>query len=415
MIAGVAGFWPRIRRRAVQIEAATMTRIRSRASGANISRGRAFARVVAAAMVTIFSSAGVSTAQPYANGLPADPHFFPIGVWLQSPRNAAEFAAIGINTFVGLDQGPTEAQLSALAAHGMHAIAAQNDAALASPHAAVMRGWMLADEPDNAQRRGILGLSCTPPDEVAAATRALKDKDRTRPVLINFGRGVAVPDWIGRGTCTGDVAYYAAASKGADILAFDVYPVAGSPDHPGQLELVGKGVANLRRWTLPSQLVWADIETTRISAQERVTPDQLKSEVWMALIHGANGIVYFVHEWTGGFREDGVFRYPETIDAIRQIDATIKELAPILNAPTSNGEIGVTSAVPIAMLTKRYGTATYLFAIATSPREGRASFTVGGVPSGAAKVVDEQRTLPIVDGRFEDDFGPYATHAYKIE
>jgi hypothetical protein len=32
-----------------------------------------------------------------------------------------------------------------------------------------------------------------------------------------------------------------------------------------------------------------------------------------------------------------------------------------------------------------------------------------------AEVVNEQRTLPIMDGRFEDDFGPYATHAYKIE
>jgi opacity protein-like surface antigen len=31
-----------------------------------------------------------------------DPNFFPIGVWLQSPSNAAGYSAMGINTYIGL-------------------------------------------------------------------------------------------------------------------------------------------------------------------------------------------------------------------------------------------------------------------------------------------------------------------------
>src|SRR5688572_213948 len=62
----------------------------------------------------------------WKNGPPADPTYFPIGVWLQSPRNAPRFQRAGINTYVGLWRGPTEEQLAALKAAGMHVVCSQN-------------------------------------------------------------------------------------------------------------------------------------------------------------------------------------------------------------------------------------------------------------------------------------------------
>ena len=58
-----------------------------------------------------------SPANPYAkwqHGPPHDAGFFPIAVWLQDPRNAGQYRAAGINTYVGLWQGPTEDQLAEL-------------------------------------------------------------------------------------------------------------------------------------------------------------------------------------------------------------------------------------------------------------------------------------------------------------
>ena len=52
----------------------------------------------------------------FANGLPRDPAWFPLGVWLQSPHNAQRYRDIGVNLYVGLYEGPTEAQLDALEA-----------------------------------------------------------------------------------------------------------------------------------------------------------------------------------------------------------------------------------------------------------------------------------------------------------
>ena len=50
------------------------------------------------------------------------PTHFPIAVWLQNPSNASRYRAAGINTYVGLWEGPTVAQLDALKSSGMAVI-----------------------------------------------------------------------------------------------------------------------------------------------------------------------------------------------------------------------------------------------------------------------------------------------------
>src|SRR5947208_11473248 len=63
--------------------------------------------------------------------LKRDEKFFPISVWLQSPRNAERFKAAGINTYVGLWRGPDEEQFNQLKAAGLKLVCAQNQFALA--------------------------------------------------------------------------------------------------------------------------------------------------------------------------------------------------------------------------------------------------------------------------------------------
>ena len=66
-------------------------------------------------------------------GPPSDPAFFPIHRLAAEPGQRGEFAAIGIDFFTGLYDGPSDAQLATLAAADMPAIADQNGEALASP------------------------------------------------------------------------------------------------------------------------------------------------------------------------------------------------------------------------------------------------------------------------------------------
>src|SRR5205809_7267840 len=64
------------------------------------------------------------------DGAPTDEGFFPVGVWLQDPRNAKRYQAAGINLFVGLWRGPTLAQLTELERTGLAVICAPSKAGL---------------------------------------------------------------------------------------------------------------------------------------------------------------------------------------------------------------------------------------------------------------------------------------------
>ena len=250
--------------------------------------------------------------------------------------HAANYKAIGINTFVGLYEGPTEEQLAALAEQHMFAVAAQNEVGLKSINRTRHQGMDADDEPDNAQPIG-LGLhgTCIPATEVARRTQEMKNRDPTRPVMINFGQGVANEFWRGRGSCNGDQSYYDIAMQGADILSFDIYPVGSNiPQVKGKLEYVARGVTNLVKRATDGQSVWMAIETTALDPTLRPTAAEVRAEVWMALIHGATGIFYFVHEFKPNFREDAIFRYPDIVEEVTGTNHLIKSLAPVLKSPS---------------------------------------------------------------------------------
>ena len=379
-------------------------------------RREAFLNLSRLALMLTFFQALAWSAAGYENGFPADHHFFPIGVWLQSTRNAAEFADIGVNTYVGISGGASETGLEQLALHHMFAIATLDSFALNARGRPVIKGWIQPDEPDDAQpfSFGLHG-PCIPAAEVERRTRAIARQDPTRPVMINFGPGVADSDWRGRGTCRGDLAYYDKAIQGAGIISFDIYPVASDIDHvKGKLQYVARGIQELVRRAHQGQSVWAIIESSALDSLHPVKPDQLRSEVWMALIHGANGIVYFAHEWKPAFREDALFRHSEIVNEARQIDARISNLATVLNSPTAVDAVVASSPIPIATMLKAGGHALYLFAVAMDDQPASVVFTIPGIRDAEAIVLDENRRVPVHDGILRDFFSGYRVHLYEI-
>ncbi|HEX4355043.1 MAG TPA: hypothetical protein VHZ95_19060, partial [Polyangiales bacterium] len=72
-------------------------------------------------------------------------------MWLQSPPNASRYKAVGIDLFVGLDDGPTEDQLSALKTAGVPTFCDQSGVWKSHLNDATLWGYLQPDEPDNAQ------------------------------------------------------------------------------------------------------------------------------------------------------------------------------------------------------------------------------------------------------------------------
>ena len=377
---------------------------------------RLFLVLVFLSVATLTSLADERADELPVNGFPNDADFFPIGVWLQSPSRAANYKAIGINTFVGLYHGPTEAQLAALAQQNMFAITGQNEVGLKSLHGHVIKAWMQGDEPDNAQPLPLGGYgTCIPANEVARRTREMKTRDPTRPVMINFGQGVANEFWRGRGACNGDQTYYNSAIQGADIISYDIYPVGSkTPQVKGRLEYVARGVTNLLKRATDGQSVWMALETTALDPTRRPTAAEVRAEVWMALIYGATGIFYFVHEFEPKFREDAIFRYPDIVEEVTTTNQMIKSLAPVLKSPSIHGTISVSATTPIATIVKVFENTTYVFAVAMQNSPTTVRFTVRDEQDSRARVLGEDRSVTITHGVFEDQFQGYGVHLYQI-
>ena len=366
-----------------------------------------------------------NAANPYtqwSQGPDGGAQFFPIAVWLQNPAKAQRYRDAGFNLYVGLWRGPTEEQLQQLQAAGMRVICSQNRTGLACRNDPTIVGWMHGDEPDNAQSLGA-GKGYGPPilpEKIVESYQRIKAADPNRPVLLNLGQGVAWDNYIGRGVRRNHPEDYPQYVQGCDIASFDIYPAAhGSPEIAGNLWYVAQGVERLKQWA-QGRPVWNCIECTRINnkQQHKATPQQVRSEVWMSLIHGSMGIIYFVHEWQPKFDESALLSDPEMLAAVTQINRQIAALAPVLNCPTLADGARVASsnaAVPVATMVKRHGGAVYVFAVAMREGETRATFTAQGV-SGArsVEVLGEQRTLDSQNGVFADDFPSWGVHLYRI-
>ena len=365
-------------------------------------------------------------ANPYTqwkNGPPKDDSYFPIAVWCQEPNMAARYKAAGINLYVGLWEGLTEAKLADLKKCGMQVVCDQNAVALAHKDDPAIVGWLQPDEPDNAQElpggKGY-GLPISPA-KIFETYEAFRKADPTRPVYLGLGQGVAWDGWYGRNVPESKREEYAESQylKGCDIVGFDIYPAAeGNRQVKGKLDFVALGVERLVKYAKGRKIVWNTIECTNIGGAGKATPKQVKAEFWMSLVHGSRGILYFVHQMGPKFNEHALLDDPEMLAAVTAINKQVRELAPELNSPTIKDGVKVESSnkgVPVAAMVKKQGGATYVFAVAMKPGETEAGFTLDGIPSGAqVEVLGEDRKIAPADGKFQDHFGDWDVHLYRI-
>jgi hypothetical protein len=371
----------------------------------------------------VWMAAGVTLGQDEEK-VKRDPDFFPIAVWAQNPVNASAYKENGINMYISIHGGLDQEKLDHLKKAGMKVITHQNNFGLTKLDEPLIYGWMHGDEPDNAQRNRTENKwdPCRDPAVIVADYKKIRENDSSRPVYLNVGRGVAYTNWVGRGACRGRIDMYKVSNngylKGCDIASFDIYPVNSSEEEvEGQLWYVAKGIDNLQEWSDHRKPAWCWIETTRISekAKRKPTPAEVKSEVWMALIHGAKGFGYFCHSFVGKTDDAALLHDEEMIRGVKAINEQVTSLAPVLNSPDTEGYASVSTnseAVPVAIMTKNVGKINYVFAVAM--RDGLTTATFQVKSGKTVEVLGENRTLKIKKGKFSDEFSDYGVHLYKI-
>ncbi len=378
---------------------------------------RAF--LIAAASTWLARCAAPEAAPPWPNGPPNDPAFFPVGVWRQDPALAPKYRQIGVNLYVGPRGITSSERLDPIRKAGMRAILMADDSAPLLRDDPAVAGWMQEDEPDSAQLLGpCKGFGPpVPPSDVRREYDRIRAEDPTRPVLLSLGPGAAWDHCPSRGARRGHPEDYLEYARGGDILSFNFYPVnREEPEVAGRLELTALGVDKLRAASGRGKPVWAFVETTPImDPSRRPAPRDVRAQVWMAIIHGARGIVYFAHRFRPRPTEGGLLEDAAMTQAVARINREIHELAGAINAPPVPGGVEISSSIPIDAVVKRLGGSTCIFAAAMRNAAGRATFRIRGLRGRhPVEAVGEDRSLEAVGGEFSDDFEGYGVRVYRI-
>lgn len=372
----------------------------------------------------------------FTNSFPTTPEFFPLGVWFTNTKLPEEISAdqaLGINTYVMLT---ADSDVALIQQSGMHAITDTTN-----PQSV---GQLLADEADMWAGAGDAAWTgqmppnpvCIPAEAKCGFTVMMDHRGRVPPGVLayaNYGKGVTF--WQTReqaerfvndfqNLVSADNYWFtdAAICRAGEGGALKNNGQAPLP--PAECQLAanyGLTTRYVRSLVHPRAAtpVWNFVELGHPFPDGEgtlITGPQIRAAVWSSIINGARGIIYFVHSFGGPCQSYNVLRDP-CGDAIRTdlagVNAQIRRLAPILNAPFVDGYAHANGPVDIAV--KHHDGSTYIFAGTTVNAPSEATITVSCGAASTVEVIDEGRTLPITNRAFRDFFADgNAVHLYKI-
>jgi hypothetical protein len=360
----------------------------------------------------------------FSNPLPTTNSYFPIGGWLRpahDPEHFGDYANFGMNVFVGVEC-PECADEAMIRANGMKAFLQSDERTRFNDVGSETGGYLLFDEVDMVQGPGA-GYST-----LESILAGLPQDGRLR--YNNYGKGVL--EW----ESDADAARFINGRNGLNsfqqVVSTDYYwftdPNARGNPRYGFGSSYGDDVTKVRRLDALDgvrQPVWHFVELgwpwTESGTQggRRILPTEIRSAVWHSIIAGARGIIYFDHNFGPGTPGSTILEegYEDNRAAASQVNAQIKSLAPVLNAPfvTSGHSATDTMTGTVRYMIKWSGGKFYLFAGADRGG-GNATFSLPCVGNATAVVEGENRSLPVTGGSFTDSFADKnATHIYRLD
>ena len=171
-----------------------------------------------------------------------------------------------------------------------------------------------------------------------------------------------------------------------------------------------EGVAPLGAWFCPEAF------KPPHGGYRSLTYREIRCLVFGSLVNGATGMVpykigdprtkYFHNQ-----KNNGIFETPDMhLGYLKGIGPELKALEPVLLEP-ERLTVETGSKYIIAMR-KRHNGREFIFAVNTMPDELKADFSGGDLPDGEYRVLGENRTVTVRDGKLNDSFTGYMTHIY---
>lgn len=305
--------------------------------------------------------------------------FFPVGIWTYEINTnvMAEIHDKQFNTIVG---GFNPDQLNYIHEHGIKAICFTGEEWLgaAMDHPALL-AWYLTDEPESHNKT---------PEGERERYLALKKKDPNHPI----------------GLCHFLFESLSKYKNACDFTMTDVYPVTAHRDVP--LVNVGIHIDEAKRVHGADWPNWAYIQVfggpnTDGGKWAQPLPHEVRCMAYIALVHGANGILYFSY-WP---------KAPDTWNSLRDLNREIHRISPWL---VSKGEeLPIKSDNPqVHVRARKVKNSGIIIAVNTSPVFCHTEFNIESGGTRAVKELSRNRIRKMLKGRIKDSFGPYEAWIY---
>lgn len=368
----------------------------------------------------------------------ADPSFFPVAVYLGKPSHAAQYKALGVNTYQQAEHdGSTLTSMTDL---GMFVLAQDE-----WPRAEVntnpkVPGWFASDECDmglggcsyDANNNGVV-------DEYDVLiiqqgyVNTFRSYNDGRFVQANYGNGILGTNWSPNvmddlmqlvDTATIDQYMYTSPTVWYNAEQSPYWPTGAAVPRSATYGWMTDRMKSLLN---PADLHpnWMMVEVARPYLTDdgalTITSDQIEGAVWSAIIHEARGISYFQHNNNEPYQtNNGCGNYalvecsdPARANKITAVHAKIRSLAPVIN--TQSYAYNFNNATDTML--KTYNGSAYIFAdIGQLESPGNKTFTLPtGINGTTVTVVGENRTITVTNRSFTDNFAAeYSHHVYQI-
>jgi hypothetical protein len=345
--------------------------------------------------------------------LPGD-DFFPIGVHSQPRSSFDKWKSRGVNTLFqyeaennsqGVPQVSIQQWSQTAASKGLYYVRLPSANPADDLQEKNLIAWAQKDEPDLSNHSPNPATNI----DIYQNWKAIGPK---KPVWINF----AGPNITVNG------ADYTQWVKAGDWVASDWYPINWA--RYNNIGFTGQAVDKLRsdaRGVPKKYFAYIECSWQKLSNSERgPTVDELRGTVWHAIMHGANGIIYFpqvVPDKTigGSFSYDGV---PTDVAAeMTRVDAQIQSFGRVLNAtrdPSSRRLTTTASGIESTWRVTQEG--DYFFVLNQSRNTlTNIALTLSGLPDTVStlNVLGENRTESLAGTQIVDTFRPFEVHVYS--
>ena len=256
-------------------------------------------------------------------------------------------------------------------------------------------GWCIMPRPDK---------QTIPPEVAANVCRQLRSISPSHLTLMSL----ASPSLL---------RYY---SEFPDIVAAWSLPIPSAPiaSVARMVDAAKEAVSDRRPvWAIIQAVgpAWYSDESLDPEGAGRVpTPAEVRAMTYLALVHGANGLIYYGYD-IPSFPGTKSFKLPNDAPEIwaelAQINKQLGWLAPVilngqrrLLTPAADGDVHLG--------TWHYQGGDYIVAVNTSSQQFVAEFTLAEIEASRLSAMFERRWISSHDGAFKDSFAPHEVHIY---